>query len=90
VLYRGPNNAQAPDTTWKFDGTTWKQLAGVTLGSSRSNEAIASAGGSILVVGGFVNQAAIADERTFDGASWTKLVTTGPSARGGAGMAWLP
>jgi hypothetical protein len=90
VMYRGPNNAAAPDTTWTFDGTTWTRVTTATLGSSRSSEAMATIGVSILLVGGFSGQAATANERTFDGTSWTELVTTGPSARGGAGMAWLP
>ena len=86
VMYRGPSNAAAPDTTWTFDGTKFTQLQGVTVGSSRFFEGIATLDDQVVMFGGQVAQAAVADTSVFT-TKWTKLAGAQPSARSGPAMA---
>jgi len=86
VMYRGPSNAAAPDTTWTFDGTKFTELQGVTIGSSRFFEGIATLDEQVVVFGGQVAQTAVADTRIFT-TKWTKLAGAQPSARANPAMA---
>lgn len=89
VMYRGANNAAAPNTTWTFDGTAWTKL-NATLDPTRSRESMATLGDKIVLFGGFGTGTTYGDTWTFDGTAWTKLNIPGPSARGGQGMGWMP
>jgi N-acetylneuraminic acid mutarotase len=74
--------------TWTWDGRIWT-LHNVPGPSPRSQPAIATAGGTIVLFGGGRGEGLLDDTWTWDGASWTQHNVPGPSPRGGASAAGL-
>jgi hypothetical protein len=82
--------------TWAFDGATWSELnvSGAPSPSRRGQFSMTTVRDRILLFGGRVpltgqDSMAVGDTWTFDGAVWTMVSTTGPSARDLAAMGTL-
>jgi N-acetylneuraminic acid mutarotase len=76
--------------TWAWDGTTWTQLD-VSGPSARAGAAMAPLGDKLVLFGGgapgeYGLEYTLDDTWTFDGTSWTQIMVTGPSSRGGGVM----
>jgi hypothetical protein len=81
--------------TWEWNGTTWTQIA-VQGPPARYGHAMAFDSDRHVVVlfggqtGGPFGQGVLGDTREYDGASWTQVPITGPSARTFVKMVYDP
>jgi N-acetylneuraminic acid mutarotase len=99
VLFGGfvANDGQSLRDTWTWSPDSWTQQH-VTGPSARSEAAIATLNGTVVLFGGthrvledggLIGDRSLGDTWTYDGTSWTQQGVTGPGARSGAGMATL-
>jgi hypothetical protein len=73
--------------TWVWDGTSWTKTS-ANGPSPRLYSAVATFGNKVLLFGGFDATGPLGDTWVWDGTSWTQqMVTGGPKARCGHGMA---
>src|SRR5262245_28155763 len=77
--------------SWTFNGTSWAQVSGTIAPSTRSNHAIATLGGNLILFGGFMENSAaggsLSDTWSWNGARWSQVSGAAPSGRGGHSMA---
>ena len=85
----GTETWQSVNDTWIWDGTDWTQATPSTSPPARSNAAMATLSGVVVMVGGadFEEAPVYGDTWEWDGAQWTEREVTGPGARWGAVMA---
>ncbi|HEY1957440.1 MAG TPA: kelch repeat-containing protein [Polyangiaceae bacterium] len=70
--------------TWRFDGSTWKELTVATSPSARASAGMASRGSELVLFGGnpgAPSATPLGDTWTFDGTTWTQHDAVGPAAR---------
>jgi N-acetylneuraminic acid mutarotase len=94
VLFGGVTGTGMLTDTWTFDGTAWAQdsVAGPSGAAGRGNAVMAPLDGLAVLFGGYNygssgSGAFYSDTWTWNGAAWTQLSVTGPSARCDAVMA---
>ena len=102
VLFGGsqPGTGLQPyGDTWTFDGATWTQAAPPVSPTPRHSFALLfdPAQGGVLLFGGGVTEGGIdvsgsegEDFWSFDGTTWSMVITTSPPSRSGAAMAYDP
>jgi hypothetical protein len=78
-----------PNDSWRFDGTTWTQLAGQEPGTGLA--AAATLGNEVVLFGGWDGSYFRSDTWVFDGSKWATLtVPAAPSPRRAVSAAGLP
>ena len=84
----GRETWESVSDTWIWDGTDWTQAKPSTSPPPRSNAAMATLSGVVVLFGGADFEIPVyADTWEWDGAEWTERKVTGPGARWGAVMA---
>jgi len=89
VLFGGKHDVLG---TWEWNGSTWTSVT--PTGPSPSLRGFSGCtydpirGKVVLFGGGTDAFVPLGDTWTWDGATWTQVATTGPTARLGPGMAW--
>ncbi|MCX5690415.1 MAG: immunoglobulin domain-containing protein [Planctomycetota bacterium] len=89
VLFGGKHDVTG---TWEWDGQTWTQVT--PTGASPQLRGFAgfafdeSRGKAVLFGGGTDTFVPLGDTWEWDGATWTRVATTGPTARLGPGMVY--
>ena len=92
LIFGGNNNGVALGDTWRFDGTTWQQLAPANEPSARRGSPMVfdEARGRAVLFGGF-NQTSFQQDETWewDGTDWLLATpTNSPSKRMSSGMCY--
>jgi N-acetylneuraminic acid mutarotase len=82
--------SEVPESdAWRFDGSSWTQLAGLVGTWGYTGGALAPVNEELVLFGGWDGFEIHSDTWAFDGASWTPLDVTGPSGRDNASAAAL-
>jgi hypothetical protein len=89
ILYGGKHNVTG---TWAWDGAQWAERAvsgPVPALRGFAGGAFDERRGKVVLFGGGTDSfVPLGDTWEWDGAAWTQVATTGPTARLGPGMAW--
>lgn len=94
VMFGGVNGTRLNNTTWEFDGTTWRQLSPATKPSARFRPAMAydAARGVVVMFGGrtsWTSTTYVGDTWTWDGKNWKQQSpSASPSPCGGGAAAY--